>query len=745
MYILVCLMLLIQGCKDKKTAETHQSVDVNLESDSTNIKQWNTSHLFVNEISRTPEKIDLENPDDSTAIEIRAFKHQFFDGDSIKPTWVIGYVNAKTPIGKEHLPGPIIETTYGNTNVVRFTNKLRETIIENPDYPMFRYKHFDNTLDSCKWYPIIYNVKNPFHIRGLAEELYAKPSLTSGIPICKGNGDASSLPEMSSYYGTTVHLHGSNLAWRFDGYTNSSYLTPTDYSQRSAIQPDNYGMGGGLFGPYEKYQMVRNVYPNTFPESDGSAKDSLGKHGAILWYHDHAMMHTSVNVYAGLLAPYIIQGLGEYQSLSKVYINKKTERFGWDWFTHLFTDLVSEPENNDIPLVINDKSFTKNGFLYYESTADTLDSDNSTGKIQPEFFGNSIVVNGKIWPNMKVEGKTYRFRLLNTCSSRTFAFGLAKKVNGKPMPLPKALSDSIFVQIGTEGGLMPNSVPINENQRLVLAPGERADVLIDFSRFAKSDSLILMNYADNAPFGDDSSILPNITEFRNDSLTNVVMAFVLENKAENHESLEKSLEELKQNNSFKNLVAKLSTKVTDKVASSVLDGVSIYPLSLNEFTSKSSIEATNYYAILNDPKAYPIVLMNDEDWNSETRKTSNISNHRVKEVIDGEEEIWAIRNETPDTHPLHIHLNRFMILGRRSNTANANDSLTVYPNEIGWKDVVRIPTGQTTYIKVKYMLNKEKEDANTAAQFVYHCHILEHEDVSMMRRLVVKPKQVAMH
>ncbi len=765
--ILSSFILFLSGC-NPSTPQKNPSLSVSLPdtidllaaSHPDSVKKWNKSNLFQNTIEPVADKIILGADSDSAAIEIRAFQHKYFDNTNVLPaTWVLGYVRAGTPKGTESLPGPTIETKYGIKTRVHFENKLQETLIENSNYPTFEYKG-----KVCKWYPIVYNLQNTSHIHALADMLY--PTLSkdvNGITICGRGQNTDSIPEMASYYGTTVHLHGSNSAWRYDGYPNNHY-----WDNNSSKKTTH-----GIFGPNEIENGVARTglthyYTNDFPEPNFEGTDTTrGKHGAILWYHDHAMMHTAAHVYAGMLAPYIIQGQDENSFFSDnskekndVYVNSETSG-KWYWRS-IWNKIKSwfgyEAEDNDIPLVINDKSFLNNGLLYYNSTADSVSSENKEG-IQPEFFGDAMVVNGKVWPKMPVSGQTYRFRVLNTCSSRTLSLALATKLmDGTNINFVKDTTAKCY-QIGTESGLIPIAEEITVESPLTLAPGERADILIDFGQIEGSKDIALLNFAGNSPFGDLLSIMNldrlNAIVQRGDTLSNVVMQFELKNSSKSGDDLlEHKLNKLKEN------AEKDKNDILNKLVKGLLDRSQMkkdtikksFPLNLIEYTSATDLVGTSFGKLMPDPKIYPLVLMNSNNWDSEKEnKAKNIPDD-IKYVDDQSDyEVWRIINNTPDMHPIHIHLNRFEILGRCDLSKDKDvmpikDLIPPSPHEIGWKDVVQVPTGQVTYIRIKYKLNPNKnplygENSKEDAQFVYHCHILEHEDVSMMRRLVVKQKK----
>ena len=162
-----------------------------------------------------------------------------------------------------------------------------------------------------------------------------------------------------------------------------------------------------------------------------------------LWYHDHALGITRLNVYAGLAGFYLIRD--------------KEER-----------SLKLPKGPYEIPLVIQDRSFNEDGSLFYPSCPNEIDGGTCEGdelpnpSIVPEFFGDTILVNGKVWPFLEVEPRKYRFRLLNGSNSRFYILKFDKT-------LP-------FIQIGTDGGLLETPVTLNE---IILGPAERADVIVD--------------------------------------------------------------------------------------------------------------------------------------------------------------------------------------------------------------------------------------------------------------------------
>ncbi|MBJ8105998.1 MULTISPECIES: multicopper oxidase family protein [Bacillus cereus group] len=251
---------------------------------------------------------------------------------------------------------------------------------------------------------------------------------------------------------TVVHLHEGRVRPENDGYPEAWFTR-------------NFENVGPKF-VHEVY-----YYPNC-------------QRPATLWYHDHALGITRLNVYAGLAGFYLLRDKEEEK------LNLPNGKF-------------------EIPLVIQDRSFYPNGELFYPTQPGhepppapqpppPIDPTLPNPSVVPEFFGNTILVNGKVWPYLAVEPRKYRFRILNGSNARFYRIKLS--------------SAQDFVQIGTEGGLLEKPIIVSE---IILAPAERVDVIIDFSNH-RGQSIILTNDAP-APFpnGDPpSSNLTQIMEFR---------------------------------------------------------------------------------------------------------------------------------------------------------------------------------------------------------------------------------------
>ncbi len=240
---------------------------------------------------------------------------------------------------------------------------------------------------------------------------------------------------------TVVHLHGAKVRPESDGNPEAWYSN--DFKQT------------GAFFTQEVY-----CYPNRQPAS-------------MLWYHDHALGITRLNVYAGLAGIYLIRDP----------IEKK----------------LNLPKGKyEIPLVIQDRSFNPDGSLFYPSQPQPPVSDVNPC-IVPGFDGETIVVNGKVWPYLEVEPRKYRFRLLNGSNHRIYRMKIDPE-------LP-------FFQIGTDGGFLTAPVALRE---LIMAPAERVDLIVDFAG-CQGKHFILRNDAPS-PFPNGAPVNPETTgqimEFR---------------------------------------------------------------------------------------------------------------------------------------------------------------------------------------------------------------------------------------
>ena len=371
------------------------------------------------------------------------------------------------------------------------------------------------------------------------------------------------------------------------------------------------------------------------PESDGypenwfvSGKSAICHYpnhqdAAMLWYHDHALGINRLNVFAGMLGVFFVRDDVE--------------------------DALELPSGKyEIPLVIYDRIFDLDAQLNYPVSGDPRKP------WVPEVFGDALMVNGKLFPYLEVEPRKYRFRVLNGSNGRFLHLSLP--------------SGPAFHQIGTDQGLLPAPIQL---ERISLAPGERADVVVDFAGLAGSN-IILKNDNSNVmqlrvgktaakPSGGETGVLPQ------------------------------------------------SLRPVPKIAEAT--AIKTRTLSLIE---------------IDDLVQRPVtMLLNNAHWSMPVTENP---------VLDSTE-IWELLNTTDDSHPIHLHLVRFQILDRRKfdlNTYWSKGTLRYTglavppePGEAGWKDTVRADPGMVTRIIIRF--------DGYVGRYVWHCHILEHEDNEMMR------------
>lgn len=408
---------------------------------------------------------------------------------------------------------------------------------------------------------------------------------------------------------TVVHLHGAEVEPDSDGHPDAWFTR-------------DYEMCGPLFT-----QKVYK-YPNK-------------QRAATLWYHDHALGITRLNVYAGLAGMYIIRSKEE-QALnlpSGVY---------------------------EIPLVIQDKTFNEDGSLFYPKNVDNPPPTYPEVSITPGFAGDTIIVNGKAWPYLEVEQRKYRFRILNGSNERFYRMSLS--------------SGQEFIQIGTDGGLLERPVRLKE---ITLAPSQRADVIIDFKDQPVGTNIILANTA-RTPF--------DFGEPPDPQRDGLIMQFrVRENTSgEDKSTVPQSLSRIK--------------RYKEK------DICKLRDITLNVGTDK--------YARL-------MFMLNNREFIGGV----------TEDPVIGELECWRIINAGLGVHPIHIHQVQFQILDRIPfdiTTFNQTGQLVFTgepesppPEQMGWFDTVQAFPGFVTRLLIKF--------GPYTGRYVYHCHILEHEDYDMMR------------
>ncbi len=426
---------------------------------------------------------------------------------------------------------------------------------------------------------------------------------------------------------TVTHLHGGIASAGSDGYPEHWFSA------------DPNAAANGLGGP------AGNSLITTYPNVQRSAE---------LWYHDHAMAITRLNVYAGMAGFYTIRDADE------AALNLPSGAY-------------------EVPMVIQDRSFWENGQLYYPTGLDEADAvahshggaslpDDfpSDASVVQHFHGDTNLVNGVVWPLMEVEPRKYRFRLLNGANARFYDLRL-EDASQNAVP---------FHQIGTDVGFLEQRVDRNN---VLLAPADRADVIVDFSQYNAGDELFLRNLGPDGPFGLNAGPAADV------NTTGQVMKFrVKPLAAPDTSSLPAALP----------AIERLDPE----------DSVITRTLMLNQTV---------------DEYGRPKLLLNNKAWAD-----------AMTEVVQlGDVEIWQFVNQTQDSHPMHLHLGHFQVLERFNR--QTQQIIPIPEEDQSWEDTITVNPRENVKIIVRF--------DQFAGRTVWHCHVLEHEDYEMMRPLSVLP------
>ena len=381
----------------------------------------------------------------------------------------------------------------------------------------------------------------------------------------------------------------------------------------------------------------------TPPQSDGYPEDWFTpgqsaichypnqQEAAALFYHDHAMGITRLNAVAGLTGLYLIRD-------------------------ELEDSLRLPAGPYEIPLVLFDRSFRKDGEIYYPV------SGNPDTPWVSEYYGSAILVNGVIFPYLEVKPRKYRLRLLNASNGSFYRLSFSQD--------DSVVADSVeFVQIGSEQGFLEAPAAL---RTLILGPGERADLVVDFSSragrhvFMRTDVAVFMQFRVSSQKSSDVGELPGTLRpgFR-----------MLESSA-----------------------------------------VGTRELTIADYQDRLGRSA--------------VMLLNGAHWDMPVTETP---------LLDSTE-IWSFINLTDDSHPIHLHMVRFQLLDRRPfdlgvyqltrKVVYTGPPTEVPPGELGWRDTVRVDPLTVTRIIVQF--------EGFAGRYVWHCHMLEHEDNEMMRPYVIR-------
>jgi len=623
-------------------------------------------------------------------------------------TWVWGYI-----VGTQ-CPTTTLNTYLGPVIVVQRDVPTQATFINQLGYAstshVLAYKN--STDQTLHWADPLNNEQNACSEEAMMNE---------GVPP---------VGECAEHYNgpipAVVHLHGGDVPPEIDGGPDAWFTSD------GLHQGHGYYSFPGTGGPGTNMAVYR--YPNE-------------QEPAPIWFHDHTLGATRLGVYAGLAGAY----------------------------------LITDPLNTSIPsnlpgpilLIIQDRMFDEQGQLYFPAGTPFIPNPDHPYWI-PEFTGDTVAVNGHVWPYLNVEAKRYRFLFVNGSNARTYEIFLTDQAT-------KADGPALW-QIGTDGGYLDFPVKL---QKLLIMPGERADVIIDFAGLAPGTRLIMRNVAKTPyPAGDtvNGRTLGRIMQFRVIAGGGVDTSY---------------------DPAGGGALRSPMVRLADPVAGTLAPGVvaqKTRQMTLNEVEEPpTTVDGIDFEG---GPEE---VLVNntlwsgkDEDGNVRPDFTpitvGGITTGYSELPREGETEVWEIINTTADAHPIHLHLAQFQLINRQSfdvrkymaayaqafggtildgfgppndyNVPNADGAVGGNPavgaflrgparppeaNEAGWKDTVVMRPGQVTRIAVRWApiylpvgtaaadLHYPFDPSGQLQHgYVWHCHIIDHEDNEMMRPDIVQ-------
>jgi len=565
---------------------------------------------------------------------------------------------------------------------------------------------------------------------------------------------------------TSVHFHGGLVPWISDG-------GPLAWWNPAGIRGPSF-LNNQVLNPGAAPNAAEYYYP-------------LNQSARFGWYHDHTWGITRINAYSGIASALLIRDAFELNLVNQG-----------------LPDYI-EAGGNEIPLIIQDKIFvganialvdptwsavssaTAPGSLWYahlyERNRWKLTSNAGGGSVTnpsppdpsviPEFFGDTMLVNGTTYPKVSVEPRRYRLRLLNACNARFLnlqlyvadgspggitlnpATGIPTNTSARCDPNAPGGTSSVL-QIGAEGGFLPFPVkiptnlpfnPVTMTGSLIVAPAERPDILVDFSAHAGL-SVVLYNDAPSPfPMGDPrndyfpgwnvkGNPVNGVTPLGFGPNSRILMRFDVGTTVTMPADLPLAI------NTGTDLRNGIDAPLVPFGVTTPPPGVPVRSLTLNE--------TFDAYGRL-------IQLLGTNVQPANTKGAGfgrAYTDPATERPLAGSTEVWEIYNTTADVHPMHFHLVNVQLINRQAfQNFNGTATFKAAPtppaaNETGWKETVMMFPGTVTRIIMQFNVPQILSASNTVIptppsprtggnEYVWHCHILEHEEHDMMRPLVV--------
>jgi spore coat protein A len=570
------------------------------------------------------------------------------------------------------------------------------------------------------------------------------------------------------------HLHGGFTPWFSDG-------TPLQWF-------DPYGGTGTSF---------MNVPGTNPPDGTATFYYPMQQSARFLWYHDHAMGITRTNAYSGIASALILVDDFEINLVNsgllpdligiplviqdKGFVPPKIHQLDPNWKWGAPGDLFYPPAY--LPNVFANGMMNPKGKWDWGPTVDPPAQNTLPlpyPSIVAEGFFDTMLVNGAPYPSVNVPPQRVRIRMLNASQARFLHLNLYAEDSNIPGEADITEPGPAMYQIGTEGGFLTQVVkhdnttpmPLDLDSdptgntafasgpfNLLLAPAERADLIIDFNGVPAGSSFILYSDCpapfpggdsrndyytgcpDQVPYGGaDSTVAgygPN---------TRTIMKFVVSSGTgdamDTATWVGQMNTQLTGNFASGNQPALLYNNGTPWVPDFPFTGVPDRVLTLNE-----------------DFDVYGRLIQTIGTDSSLSTNNQGLNSWGLPYMADateaptaGSTEVWQIINLTGDTHPIHIHLVNFQVIQRRPFSGDPSSGISYTgparppdANEIGWKETVRTNPGEVTTVIMKFDLPvlptaamaNVRSPRTGGHEYVWHCHILEHEEHDMMRPLVV--------
>jgi spore coat protein A, manganese oxidase len=537
------------------------------------------------------------------------------------------------------------------------------------NYPAFTIEARWCAPVRVKW---INDLKDPVTGNFLPHLLPVDPTLHWANPS-GGTDDRDMTPTFTSTPGPytgpvpiVTHLHGGHSAQESDGYPTAWYLPA------AGNIPAGFATEGSWYDIFKAEFL--NRWGVAWAAGTAMFQYTNDQRATTMWFHDHTLGMTRLNVYAGPAGFYLLRG--GPGDVVRGRLPGPAPALGDPPDTKYY----------EIPIAIQDRAFNADGSLFYPDSREFFDEfagpyipgSDISPIWNPEFFGNTMVINGRTWPYLEVEPRRYRFRLLNGCNARFLILKLSDP-------------NLSFWQIGSDGGFLPAPV---ELPQLLMAPAERADVIVDFTGLTPGTEILLWNIGPDEPFG--GGVPGEAFEVADPQTTGQVMQF---------------------------RVGPLTTVDTSTPPDS---------LGLPRFVGLGPASNTRQVSLYEQSSTFPGF---DGPAEAELGTVDGAGNPVVQSWDEpitenpalGSTEVWELHNFTEDAHPIHLHEVQFQVVDRQPFDGEARSPESW---ETGFKDTVIAYPGEITRVKATFDL---------AGLYVWHCHILEHEDNEMMRPYLIGP------